>query len=131
VKIAVVTEDERQVSQHFGRAPLCVVFTVEGGVVTAREVREKPAHQRGGHGQGHGHGVEGQHANPDAGAWHAAMIEPIADCDVLIAGGMGRGAFFSLQQAGIEPIITDLRGVEEAVQAYIDGTLVNHMERLH
>lgn len=100
MKIAVVTEDERQVSQHFGRAPLCVVFTVEGGVVTAREVREKPAHQRGGHGQGHGHGVEGQHANPDAGAWHAAMIEPIADCDVLIAGGMGAARFSRSSRPG-------------------------------
>ena len=33
MKIAVITEDGTTISQHFGRAPLYVVVTVEGGKI--------------------------------------------------------------------------------------------------
>jgi predicted Fe-Mo cluster-binding NifX family protein len=59
------------------------------------------------------------------------MAAAISDCEVMIVGGMGRPAYASLKARGIEPIITSLRDIDEAVQAYIDGTLDNLMERLH
>jgi len=37
----------------------------------------------------------------------------------------------SLRQAGIRPIITDFPLIDEAVQACIEGRLVDHTERLH
>ncbi len=127
MKIAVVTDDGATVSQHFGRAPYYAVFTVENGQVVAREQREKFAHH---HGPGEHH-HEGEHGGPGADATHGQMLSPIGDCQILLAGGMGYGAYQSLQGAGIRPIITDVREIGEAVRQYLSGSLVDHAERLH
>ena len=130
MKIAAVTEDGVTISQHFGRAPYYVVLTVEDGQVVGREQREKVAHGRGADGHVH---VEGQAHGFDAASQdtHGRMAAPITDCQVLLARGMGMGAFQSLTQAGIEPVITDIAAVDEAITAYVAGTLTNHTERLH
>ncbi len=138
MKIAIVTNDGRTVSQHFGRARYYLVVSVENNQVTKRELRPRivPHHHGGqhghehhpehGHGQGRGHGF-----GPGAAARHAAMAEQIKDCDVLIVGGMGMGAYESMKQAGIEPIATDIRDIEQVLGAYIGGTLVNKARRVH
>jgi predicted Fe-Mo cluster-binding NifX family protein len=59
------------------------------------------------------------------------MVAAIADCQVLLARGMGAGAFTSMQQAGIEPIVTDIEDIGAAVEAYLAGTLRNQVEKLH
>jgi predicted Fe-Mo cluster-binding NifX family protein len=46
MKIAVITDDDVNVSQHFGRAHFYLMFTVEDGVVTAKEKREKVSHNQ-------------------------------------------------------------------------------------
>jgi predicted Fe-Mo cluster-binding NifX family protein len=132
MKIAVVTEDGATISQHFGRAPYYVVLTVEDGQVVGREQREKVAH-----GHGHDHGghvaIEGQAHGFDAASQdvHGRMAAPIFDCQLLLARGMGMGAFQNLVQAGIQVVITDVPVIDDAVAAYLAGTLTNHIERLH
>jgi predicted Fe-Mo cluster-binding NifX family protein len=130
MKIAAVTEDGVTISQHFGRAPYYVVLTVEDGQVVGREQREKVAHGRGADGHVH---VEGQAHGFDAASQdtHGRMAAPIADCQVLLARGMGMGAYESLQQAGIRPVITTIGNVEEAALQAANGTIVDHQERLH
>jgi predicted Fe-Mo cluster-binding NifX family protein len=59
------------------------------------------------------------------------MAAAIADCQVLLARGMGAGAYESMRQSGIRPIITDIASIDEAVQAYLAGRLVDHTEWLH
>ena len=59
------------------------------------------------------------------------MAETIADCQVLIAGGMGWGAYESLKSRGIETVVTDVDDIEKAVTLYLQGKLPNLMERLH
>ena len=90
MKIAAVTEDGVTISQHFGRAPYYVVLTVEDGQVVGREQREKVAHGRGADGHVH---VEGLAHGFDAASQdtHGRMAAPIADCQVLLARGMGAG----------------------------------------
>ena len=44
MKIAIITEDGTTVSQHFGRAHLYVVATVEDGKVVGKETRDKAGH---------------------------------------------------------------------------------------
>jgi predicted Fe-Mo cluster-binding NifX family protein len=134
VKIAVVTEDGVTISQHFGRAPYYVVLTAENGQIVSREKRSKAGHHTAGtqgchedtscHDEKHGMDAASQ-------AKHAGMLANILDCQVLIAGGMGYGAYESLASSGIEPIITDLENIEEAVKIYLEGKLVNLMEKLH
>lgn len=132
VKIAVVTNDGVTISRHFGRARSYLVVTLDDGEVVARELRPKVGHQEfGGHEhdtpepgrpRGYGH---------DSAAKHRAMAETIGDCDFLIAGGMGQGAFESMQAVGIETVITDEHGVSEAIHRFARGDLPNKTDRLH
>lgn len=131
MKIAAVTEDGNTISQHFGRAPYYEVLTVEGGAIVARERRDK---------LGHGHFASEPHAHDpsaphgvDAAAQgrHARMVDAIRDCEVLLARGMGAGAYESIRQAGIRPVLTEARAIDDAVRQVLDGTIVDHVERLH
>jgi predicted Fe-Mo cluster-binding NifX family protein len=135
MKIAIVTDDGTTISQHFGRAEQYEVLTVENGQVTSRETRPKPAHGLHHHEQPSGtvrldEGVQGA-ARIEAGNTHGVMIDPIRDCQVLISRGMGQRAYDSLREAGIEPVVTVVREIDEAVKKYLSGELVNHTERLH
>jgi predicted Fe-Mo cluster-binding NifX family protein len=130
VKIAAVSDDGTTVSQHFGRATYYVVFTVEAGRVVKKEKREKSTHHVAG--QEH-RAVAGERHGFDAAAQstHAGMMSNIADCQVVMAGGMGLGARESLKAAGIETVMTDVLNIDEAVNLYVAGRLPNRTERLH
>ncbi len=131
MKIAAISDDGKSMSMHFGRAQLYVVAEVQDGVIVSRDVRSKAGHYTfGDHpheehsGVPHGYDASSQHK-------HSQMAANIADCQVLLAGGMGYGAYDSLKSHGIEPIITDIRDVDQAFRAYLDGTIRNLMDRLH
>jgi predicted Fe-Mo cluster-binding NifX family protein len=131
MKIALVSDDGQTISHHFGRAPYYVVVTVEGGKVISKETRDKLAHGHGlspephvHHGGDHGAGT----AEHDT---HTQMAHPIADCEALMARGMGRGAYVSLRQLNIRPVVTDIADIDAAVAAYIAGNIVDHTEWLH
>jgi predicted Fe-Mo cluster-binding NifX family protein len=132
MKIAAISEDGTTISQHFGRAPYYVVLTVEKGKVVNREKRDKAGHHTFASGQ-HPETAPGERHGYDAGSQsrHAAMAQSIDDCKVLIAGGMGWGAYESLKSRGIETIVTDVESIEGAVGLYVEGKLPNLMERLH
>ncbi len=130
MKIAVVTDDGDYVSQHFGRSRYYKIYTVENGEYLHTEMRPRTIghhgyqppvsgeHEEEDHSRGHGYGA-------DARAKHQLMAQQIADCDVLIAGGMGRGAYEQFRQAGLEVVLTDYESVEEAVTAYVEGKIRN------
>ncbi len=148
-KIAIVSDDGTTVNGHFGSANFYEVFTIENGIIANREQRQKlNVHSTGlhhlnshlhnndeqsqnsdtnnhsnhnhSHGQGHGHGHN-----------HSGMISNILDCKYLLSRGMGYGIFNHLESAGIEPIVTNIKEITAAVNAVIDGTIVNHTSRLH
>ncbi|MDQ1265156.1 MAG: hypothetical protein QG635_306 [Bacteroidota bacterium] len=160
-KIAVVTNNGATVSQHYGSSKKYEVFTIENGRISDREEREKfnahtpgePHHHnhahesyqmesaggfgsganRGlgnasGYGNGFGHNHGAGHHSEDK---HNSMIGNIKDCKYLVAGGMGYGIYTHLQNAQIEPIISDIHQIVDAVHAIIDGTIINHAEKLH
>jgi len=131
MKIAAITEDGTTISQHFGRAPLYAVITMEEGRVVGKETRAKTGHHT--FAAHHPDVAPGERHGYDAGsqARHASMAETIADCQVLIAGGMGWGAYESLKSRGIETVVTDVDDIEKAVTLYLQGKLPNLMERLH
>jgi len=132
MKIAAITEDEITISQHFGRAPLYVVVTVEEGRVVNKETRDKTGHHTFAANQ-HPETAPGERHGYDAGAQtrHASMAETISDCQVLLAGGMGWGAYESMRSYNIEPVVTDVENIDEAIKLYLAGKLENLMERLH
>ena len=132
MKIAAITEDGTTISQHFGRAPLYLVVIAEDGKIVGKETRAKAGHHTFAAGQ-HPETAPGERHGYDAGAQsrHANMAETIADCQVLLAGGMGWGAYESMKSHNIEPVVTDVENIDEAVKQYLDGKLTNLMDRLH
>lgn len=132
MKIAAVTEDGTTISQHFGRAHLYFVATIEDGKVVKRETRDKAGHHTFGN-QAHPETAPGEQHGYDAGAQtrHATMAGTISDCQVLICGGMGRGAYDSMKSYNIEAIVTDVENIEEAIGLYLENKLPNLNERLH
>jgi predicted Fe-Mo cluster-binding NifX family protein len=131
MRIAAITDDGTNISSHFGRAPFYAVFTIENQEVVEREMRDKMGHQQFVHEEGLVD-EQGRHGfGPGSEDRHAAMAQAIRDCDVLLSGGMGWGAFESMKQAGIKTVVTDIASIEDAVQAYLDGTIVERTDLLH
>ena len=134
MKIAFVTDDSKTISAHFGRAQYYEVITVTDNEVTARETRPKVNHSHFAvehHEDSRGHGNGGHGTDPASQHRHNRMMETINDCQVLIARGMGMGAHQSLTAIGIQPIITDQGDIEDALNSYLAGELMDHPEKLH
>jgi len=133
MKIAVITDDGKTISQHFGRANYYAVLTIEGGQIVQREMRDKLSHKHFANephehpeaaGQRHGF-------DPAAQSRHGQMAEAITDCEALLCRGMGTGAYESMKARGIRPIVTDIEAIDEAALAYSSGSLIDHIEKLH
>src|SRR4030043_369840 len=109
MKIAAITDDGVTVSQHFGRAPYYLVVTAEDGKIVSKEKRDKAGHHTFS-GNQHPDTAPGERHGFDAGAQsrHTTMAQTIDDCKVLLAGGMGWGAYESLKNRGIETVVTDV-----------------------
>jgi transcriptional regulator with XRE-family HTH domain/predicted Fe-Mo cluster-binding NifX family protein len=132
MKIAFITEDGKNISQHFGRAPFYLVLSIEEGKVINREMRDKAGHKQF-HNQSHSEGHHGAGHGMDSASQdkHIKMLEPITDCEAVICGGMGMGAYETIRRHNIRPVLTDLRDIDAAAQAFIEGKLIDHTELLH
>lgn len=133
IKIATVTDDGQTISQQFGRAKYYTVFTIENGQIIDREQREKM-----GHAHFAGEHPEGEEADPREHSFAPAgqdlrvrMIEAIRDCHFLLVRGIGSGAYHTLEQVGIRPVITDIASVDEAVLEAAEGIILDHKEKLY
>lgn len=131
-KIAAITDDGKTISQHFGRAQYYLVSTIEDGVVVKQEMRPKIGHSTLTHqphveeNSGKGHGMDAASHNK-----HLQMAEAIADCEALLCRGMGMGAYESMKVRSIRPVVTDIPLIDDAVKAYIQGSITDHVEKLH
>jgi transcriptional regulator with XRE-family HTH domain/predicted Fe-Mo cluster-binding NifX family protein len=132
MKIAAITEDGKTISQHFGRAPYYLVLTIEDGKIVDRELRDKMGHNQfstqphAGVSQNTGHGMDA--ASHDK---HVNMASAIADCKALLCGGMGMGSYESMRRLNIQPVVTELRDIDAAAQAFMSGAIIDHTELLH
>ncbi|MBP7402268.1 MAG: NifB/NifX family molybdenum-iron cluster-binding protein [Clostridia bacterium] len=102
MKIAVAADSGR-VSSHFGHCEGFFVYEAEGKVITGRTFIHNPGHQPG--------------------LLPRMMRE--ADADVVISGGMGGGAIELFNEAGIRVVTGAAGDASEAVQSWLDGTLVS------
>jgi predicted Fe-Mo cluster-binding NifX family protein len=132
MKIAVITDDGKTISQHFGRAQYYMVATVENGQIVNREMRNKLGHNQFSN-ETHAEEKPGQPHGMDTASHdkHMQMSEAITDCEALPCRGMGRGAYESMKIRNIKPLVTDIADIDEAVMSYANGRIVDHVENLH
>lgn len=132
MKIALITDDGQTISQHFGRAPYYLVVTIEDGQVVQREMRDKLGHTHFADQEHNEHQTNERHGfDPAAQNRHVSMAQAIADCEAIVCGGMGAGAYESMRQLNIRPVVTDLRMIDDVIQAYLAGNLQDRTELLH
>ena len=140
MKVAVVTDDNKTISPHFGRAQYYLVYEIsDDGTIIGKETRSKSSHNHTEVVQLRGNQISEvtssnhechQNAESEA-SLHDTMLSNVRDCEALIARGMGAGMYSSIRQLEIKPFITSASIADDAVQAYIKGRLDNHVERLH
>lgn len=46
-------------------------------------------------------------------------------------GSLDMGAYENMRSRSIKPIVTDIANIDEAVMAYVNGQIVDHVEKLH
>jgi predicted Fe-Mo cluster-binding NifX family protein len=133
MKIAFVSDNGTTISRHFGRARQYIVVTLEEGQEVAREVRAKAGcHGHHDHGAGPDHHSDQHHDHAqDDHAHHDDMLQVIADCAVLITGGMGTGMDQRLSAAGKRAIRTRTQDIDLALQQFLAGRLGDTIELVH
>ena len=102
IKIAVTTDENKNVYGHFGSATLFTVYTIEDGKLVEKK----------------------ELAN--AGTGHASTVATLVNegVKVLLCGGIGGPAMQGLLQEGIL-VIPGLQGdIDIAVSSYLDGSLI-------
>ena len=124
INIAIVTDNGTTISQHFGRAKYYEVLHIENGEVVKRERREKMGHHNfysieNNHVPGEQHGVDAVSHNK-----HVSMAEEI----LLRLLKLGENTQIYLAFATIE---AKEKNIDEAVQAVINESIINHTEKLH
>lgn len=134
MKIAIASDDGLNISQHFGRAAYYIVYTIEGDKIVSKEVRDKVGHHSfiegpdavSCHDKGGEHGMDAASQNK-----HRSMLSAAEDCKYIVAGHMGGGAYRSMMEQGIEPLLTDIKDPDEVIKAILEDRFENEIERLH
>jgi len=129
-KIAFVTDDGEKITQHFGRAGKYLVIEVEEQKEVSRELRNKFGHTHFSK-PGHDHSQAPDHGSAENHQKHIQMMDAIIDCDVVVCGGMGRGAFVSITSLGKEVFMTNTLDINTALTGYQNGELVNMADLVH
>lgn len=104
MQIAISSQNRKTITGHAGKCRNFWIYTVECGQVKGRHLVELPLEQS-------------FHAS------HHEFATPLADINVLITGGMGNGLYLRLKSQGVLPIVTAEENPDEAVRAFLEGTL--------
>jgi predicted Fe-Mo cluster-binding NifX family protein len=104
MKIAVASQNRREVTGHTGRCRKFWFYDVEQGQVQNKVLLELPREQ------------SLHDSSP-----HAS--HPLGIADVLISAGMGQGLVRRLTSWGVEAVVTQELDPDTAVVRYLAGTL--------
>lgn len=104
MKIAVASQNRKQVTGHTGRCRKFFIYEIADGKVAGKSLLELPLEQ----------------------SFHAISPQaphPLDTVQVLISGGMGEGLVLRLARMGIEGLITTEPDPDRAVALYLEGRL--------
>ncbi len=128
MKVAIPSNDNINISAHFGRSKGFVICEIDNGQVTKREYIQNSftghaqgSHHHHEHGHSHEHGHEHQHS-------HAGIFKAIGDCETVIAGGMGRRLYDDFMQKNIKVYVTREMNIDNAIALFINSELDNNSE---
>lgn len=105
MKIAVASQNRREITDHTGRCRKFWVYQIENGVTANKTLLELAKEQ----------------------SFHDSSPQdpsPLDDIQILIAGGMGTGLVKRLENREITSLITTENDPDKAVEYYLKGTLI-------
>jgi nitrogen fixation protein NifB len=106
LKVAVTTQGDNQINQHFGHADAFAIYTVDPQVVHPLEIREAAHYCQGGYGDEDKREV---------------ILRTLADCCALFTARIGEGPRARLAEAGIEAVDDYPYGlIEPAIRDWFD-----------
>lgn len=120
MKIAIASNDLKHVTGHLGRCKSFIIYNVESGKITGKEIRQNTFthHNQGNHSGQHHHEHGGGHHHS-----HAALVDALKDCEAVIFQSGGWRVIEDLKAGNIVPFLTDERMVDEAAEKYLRGKL--------
>jgi predicted Fe-Mo cluster-binding NifX family protein len=112
MKIAVTSQNRKNITDHAGRCRKFWIFHIENDAVVDKQLLELPREQ-----SFHDSSPHDDH--------------PLDDVDVLISGGMGQGLMKRLARKNIQCLITSEDDPASAVSLFIEGKLAGDRPRAH
>jgi predicted Fe-Mo cluster-binding NifX family protein len=104
MKIAVASQNRKNVTGHAGKCRRFWIYEIEAGAVKDRQLLDLPREQ-------------------SFHDYHGGEPHPLHGVQALITGGMGEGLFRRLAGMDIEGLITTETDPDRAVAAYLAGAL--------
>jgi predicted Fe-Mo cluster-binding NifX family protein len=117
-KIAFASSDGLTISRHFGHVKQFVVVEAREGQEIERSARRKADALP----------IE---TSPMKGHDHDALLDLIADCDTIVAGGMGKPMLDRSVARGFEVILSSERDLDVALARYQVGELAHQPSLVH
>ncbi len=127
MKIAIPSDEGIYISQHFGRTLGFTIYEVDNSRILSQEFRPNTftGHASGQH---HDHQHHGQEHDGHMQHSHGRILHALEDCEVVIAGGMGRRLVDDLTGAGIRIIMTSQIETLKAVEMFLADELRSDKE---
>ncbi len=117
MRIAIPSDDGVNIASHTGRTRGFVIYDIEDSKARRLEYRENryTAHARGEH-ENHTDHAHRHHS-------HDPLMEALADCQAMIARGMGPRLIRDLESKNIQVVFCSETNAEEAAVKYAAGHL--------
>lgn len=115
MKIAIPTNDKKQLFKRSGRAEGFLVIDVSGSEYVIKGYRFN-THSH--HHHHHGHDEESEHGHS-----HKEIVDALSDCSYLVVNVIGKHFLHDLQNAGIKVFQTDETTITGAVDDFRKNVL--------
>ncbi len=121
MKIAIPTNDQRSISQHFGRAKGFLIVEVQDNAIKNKvyQTNTMTAHVHRGVQLPD---VEHHHS-------HEGIFKALGNCNMVIAGGMGRRLYQDFADRNIQVFVTKETDIDKAIELYLNNNLDNNTDK--
>lgn len=120
MKIAIASDDEKNIAAHTGRCACFVIYDVQNAQIVGCEVRPNTFTLQA-RGNCSGKPKGGQRSGGSG--RHDSLLDALSDCQVFICRGMGPRLVADLHGHGIKVVFCSETDVQEAASKFASGTL--------
>lgn len=117
MKVAIASDDQVNIANHFGRTKGFLIYKIDEDKVVNKKYVEN---NFTGHAQGHHHNHDHQHSHQHS---HGGILRALDGCEVVISRGMGHRLLVDFEAVGKKVYITHSENAENAINKFLHGSL--------